>query len=104
MAEGGLSIETMSEGFSKEGIDAFITSVEACIETIQGVIKNTEPIVTAIDANWTGKAAENFKNNLNEHVESMSDSIKLALDMVTKEIQNAAIQMSDFDDSLISSR
>lgn len=82
-----MSLDTMTEGISKEGIRGLVEVMEA--QLLKGVseeLKNTENVQTAIKAGWQGKSRDAFLDNMTEAVNGIISDLSAEYTDVLKRL------------------
>ena len=72
-----MSLDTMTEGISKEGIQNLVEVIKA--ELLTGVsekLKSTESVETAIKAGWQGQARDVFLDKMSAGIAAVISDLK----------------------------
>lgn len=99
-----MDISSATFGYDASGKTDFLEAVKAkVIETAARDAKDIKAINDAIDANWKGAAAEQFKTALLKDTNEISNSLEELYTQLVNEINNIGNAIADFDNGLMSS-
>lgn len=99
-----MDIGSATFGYDTSGKKEYLEQIRAkVIETAATDAKDITAIKDAIDANWKGTAAEQFKTALQKDTNEISTSLEELYTQLVNEINNIGNAIADFDNGLMSS-
>lgn len=99
-----MDIGSATFGFDASGKKEYLEAIRArVIETAAKDAKDIAAIKNAVDENWKGTAAEQFKTALEKDTNNISNSLEELYEQLVNEINNIGNAIADFDNGLMSS-
>lgn len=99
-----MDIGSATFGYDASGKKEYLEQIRAkVIETAASDAKDIAAINDAVDANWKGTAAEQFKTALQKDTNEISTSLEELYTQLVNEINNIGNAIADFDNGLMSS-
>ena len=99
-----MDIGNATFGYDASGKKDYLEQIRAkVIETAARDAKDIAAINQAVDENWKGTAAEQFKTALQKDTNEISTSLEEIYTQLVNEINNIGNAIADFDNGLMSS-
>ena len=99
-----MDIGNATFGYDASGKKDYLEQIRAkVIETAANDAKDIAAINQAVDENWKGTAAEQFKTALQKDTNEISTSLEELYTQLVNEINNIGNAIADFDNGLMSS-
>ena len=99
-----MDIGNATFGYDASGKKDYLEQIRAkVIETAANDAKYIAAINQAVDENWKGTAAEQFKTALQKDTNEISTSLEELYTQLVNEINNIGNAIADFDNGLMSS-
>lgn len=99
-----MDIGNATFGYDASGKKDYLEQIRAkVIETAARDAKDIAAINQAVDENWKGTAAEQFKTALQKDTNEISTSLEELYTQLVNEINNIGNAIADFDNGLMSS-
>ncbi len=99
-----MNIGSATFGYDVNGKDEYLDKIKATvIDTAAKDAKEIQAINDAVDANWKGTAASEFKTALQKDSNQISNTLEELYTQLVNEINNIGNAIADFDNGLMSS-
>lgn len=99
-----MDINQATFGYDASGKKEYLEEIRAkVIETAAKDAQDIAAINDAVDTNWKGTAAEQFKTALKKDTDEISNSLEELYNQLVNEINNIGNAIADFDNGLMSS-
>ena len=96
------TIGEMEYGYDHSGVENYLSEIKAdYIEKAKAALLNTSSIKATCDAEWEGKAKENFKVNLDKDAQHVADQFDTLYQILVSEIYSLEAAMTNKDETLI---
>ncbi len=99
----GLSIAETTQGYSKQGAQAFINDLNTkAITETENILRNQKGAVkTAIRSGWAGKSEEAFEANFDKYVEETCKALEELKKGMEAKLQEINANFDELDNSLV---
>lgn len=98
-----MNIGSATFGYDSEGKTQYLEDIKATvIEEAAAHAQDTAAIIDAVDRNWKGTAAEQFKTALTKDANNIATSLNELYNQLVNQINNIANAIADFDNGLMS--
>ncbi len=95
-------IGSMKYGTDSAGVSSYLEEIHSgALQAAKEAIKNTEEIKSTCDANWEGKAKENFLKNLETDGDHVNEQFDALYGILCETINSASAAMRRKDSMLI---
>lgn len=99
---GQLGIGDVSIGYSKEGVNAFVTELNSkAITQTAELLSDTTNLLNAFRAGWQGQSEIAFEKNLNNAIKVTADGLNELRTTMEAEFDNIGSAFNDFDNKLL---
>lgn len=89
-------------GYDAAGLDAYLEEIKTgALVKAQDAVMNTGEIVSTCEAEWEGKARENFVTNLEKDAQHVSDQFESLFNVLSAEVKATQAAMANKDEELI---
>lgn len=96
------TIRDLNYGFDANGVEKYLEEIKGIVLTKAAEkVKNISDIEKACNANWEGRAKEEFLENLKTDAEHVSEQYQNLYNTLVSEIQSVQASMANKDEALI---
>jgi len=97
-----LTIQEVSYGISKAGMDAYIDALQLDVEQpIRDVLNDTTSLKKAVESGWQGKSKDAFLKLLDNSVKELDKEIEAEFDNLASKLTELKKQYYDIDKDII---
>lgn len=97
-----MDFTSATEGVSFTGMETFKDTIHTDVfDAMVSAINNLDTVRDAVDNNWVGNSANNFKSNITNGAKTMADQMKDIQAMLDTELDGIVQSVAEADDTLI---